>query len=326
LALIPITLLYQQNQLLSSQNERFDIQNNLITKQNKRLDQQTYLQEAERRSSLVFLFSNVMDAVDSELKDDKNTNRSLSPQLIGRIAGLSTRLKPYQYLDGDTLINKPLSPERGQLLISLLGSELDTATLKKIYEKANFSYSDLKYADLNSSYLKGINLSKSDLSHAILDGANLQKANLKESYLGNIEPYTGDTLSEGVIFFRTVYGTSLIGTDLRSVNLRDANIVHADLGAADMRHADLTGSNLGNANLHYADMRYTRLASINVKKANLNNVKTEMEFSKKVPNYRVENKNIMAEYIEEKYVADSLFEENNWIYILKHRTPKIDPF
>ncbi len=87
LALIPITLLYQQNRLLSKQNER--------------LDQQTYLQEAERRSSLVFLFSNVMDAIDRELKDDYNDDglRNLSPQLVGRIIALSTRLKPYRYLD-----------------------------------------------------------------------------------------------------------------------------------------------------------------------------------------------------------------------------------
>ena len=47
------------NDDLYQQNQKFDLQNNLITNQNTRLDQQTYLQEAERRGSLVFLFSKI---------------------------------------------------------------------------------------------------------------------------------------------------------------------------------------------------------------------------------------------------------------------------
>lgn len=59
-ALIPVAfialqayLLSNQNQLLLNQNERIEIQNNLI--------------EADRRSSLVFLMSNVLDRVDAEI-------------------------------------------------------------------------------------------------------------------------------------------------------------------------------------------------------------------------------------------------------------------
>ena len=45
--------------------------NVLLQDQNKKVEQQTYLLEADRRSSLVHLFSNVMDAVDKELKAKK---------------------------------------------------------------------------------------------------------------------------------------------------------------------------------------------------------------------------------------------------------------
>jgi len=130
-----------QNLYIQKQIAQADIQNKLVQQQNikiehqnKRLDQQTNLQEAERRSSLVFLFSNIMDAIDSELKDSLNKKDTLSKQLIGRIIALSTRLSPYRYLtEGDTLISHPLSPERGQLLVNLVESDLDSNTYKKIW-------------------------------------------------------------------------------------------------------------------------------------------------------------------------------------------------
>lgn len=188
LALLPTLILLVQTWILSQQNKRIDTQNELvknqnalIDKQNTRLDQQTYLQEAERRSSLVFLFSNIMDAIDKELKEDvgEKGKRDLSPQLIGRIVALSTRLKPYRYLDGDTLITKPLSPERGQLLVSLVRSNLDSTTLVGVYENADFSHSDLGDMNLSKTYLGGINLSNSDLKSANLVKSNLSGAKLK---------------------------------------------------------------------------------------------------------------------------------------------------
>ncbi len=121
-AIIPVAIFIVQTTLLYYQNQKIDAQN-------IRLDQQTNLQEAERRSSLVFLFSNVMDAVDRELRDKTNPSRKLSKPLRGRIIALSRRLEPYKYLtEGDTLSAKPLSPERGQLLINLVESDLDSVT------------------------------------------------------------------------------------------------------------------------------------------------------------------------------------------------------
>lgn len=167
-------------------------QNKKIDKQNDRLAQQTYLQEAERRGSLVFLFSNIMDAVDRELKDKNNDTRSLSPQLIGRITALSLRLKPYKYLERGELIAKLSSPERGQMLISLLGSQLDTVTMTKIYKKSDFSFADLRKTDLKGMNLAGANLRdadfiKTDLRNANLSGANLSHADLREIDLKGVD-------------------------------------------------------------------------------------------------------------------------------------------
>ncbi|MEM6805600.1 MAG: hypothetical protein AAF696_29655 [Bacteroidota bacterium] len=111
----------QSRDLLSEQNSKIDFQN-------KRIVQQNQLLEAERRSSLVFLFNNVLDALDQDLKNPVDslsalrgfdgTQARLSKQLVGRIIALSRRLVPYRPYD---YVNDSLSflrsPERGQLLI-----------------------------------------------------------------------------------------------------------------------------------------------------------------------------------------------------------------
>ncbi|HMX39511.1 MAG TPA: hypothetical protein PKD78_04255, partial [Saprospiraceae bacterium] len=121
-------LLYNQNKLLTQQNE-------LVRQQNKRLDQQTYLQEAERRSSLIFLMGNILDALNQELRADIGAPgvRDLSPQLIGRVIALSNSLRPYRYLGTDSLVTRELSPERGHLLLSIISSQIDPGSLRRIY-------------------------------------------------------------------------------------------------------------------------------------------------------------------------------------------------
>lgn len=93
LALASVTtfLLFKQNQLLEIQNSR--------------ITQQLFLQEADRRSSLVYLFSDLMKAINLELSNDylRNERRDLSPQLLGRIISITSRLKPYRYLENGEL-------------------------------------------------------------------------------------------------------------------------------------------------------------------------------------------------------------------------------
>lgn len=234
LALIPIWLLYQQNTLLLQQNDRIDSQNilmenqnSLLSEQNKRLEQQTYLQEAERRGALVFLFSNVMDAIDDELKEDfgKKGVRDLSSQLIGRIIALSRRLKPYKYLEDDNLQDFPLSSERGQLLISLIESRLDSISYLSIFQKSDFRFSDLREVNLSEGKLMRINLRGANLKDAILTNTDLREANLRDA--------------------------NLIKSNLQGANLMQTNLVKADLRGANLINANLTKANLRGANLNF---------------------------------------------------------------------------
>lgn len=161
IAIVPSILLVQQNSLLKSQN--------------KRLDQQTYLQEAGRRSSLVFLFSNVMDAIDSELKDSlHNHRRELSPQLQGRIISLTKALKPYKFMEGDSLIANPLSPERGQLFLNLINSNLNMETLKQILSKSDFSFSDLRGVEIDLNISIGDTLTQPNFKYSDFSNSNFE--------------------------------------------------------------------------------------------------------------------------------------------------------
>ncbi len=165
IAIVPSIFLYLQTKYLKVQNTKIDIQNNLIQNQNKRLDQQTYLQEANRRSSLVFLFSDVMDAINEELKDENaNPDRNLSQQLIGRIVSLSKSLKPYRYLANDTL-TPLISPERSQLLINLTNAKLGDVTYIDIFTKGDFSYSELKDYTFDNVPFGGINFKYSNFDN-----------------------------------------------------------------------------------------------------------------------------------------------------------------
>ncbi len=291
--LLGAVLIYNQNQLITKQNEKFDKQNEFIEAQTKRLDQQTYLQEAERRSSLVFLFSNIMDAVDKELKDDyrNNKKRDLSPQLTGRIIALSTRLKPYRYLDGDTLVAKPLSPERGQLLVSLVESQLDSITMGNIYAKANFQKTDLRAAYLD----------KADLSGAYFYGADLNGADLKKANLRRTDLRTADLKKADLS------GADLNGADLSGTNLSRANLSRANLSA------DLSGANLNRADLNRTNLRKADLRAVDLRKA-----RVEKNFFQKIQNYKSDSI-IGIKYILSNYQLDST--GNNWgkKYFLKKK-------
>ncbi len=249
-----------QNYLITLQNDRLGYQNKLFENQNRRLDQQTYLQEAERRSSLVFLFSNIMDAVDRELREDYGNDniRNLSPQLIGRIVSLSQRLKPYHYMKRDKLIPKELSPERGQLLVNLVESKLDTNTYNKIWKKADFSYADLEKVVLNESYLRYIKLKYANLNNAELDKVDFSHANLAFSSLVYTKLKDAD-----------FQNSNLYGTNLETSDLRKANFNNTTLDFVNMSDTHLQEASFHNAWLKYANLERARLRGVSFQNAKL---------------------------------------------------------
>jgi hypothetical protein len=231
-------------------------QNTLLSQQNKLVTQQNLLSEASRRSSLVLLMSNVEDRVAEELKN--NPTRQLSKPLIGRIIALCNSMKPYRYLgDGDTL-TKEISPERGQMLLSLAYAGLDSSAYSSLFEEAKFDYADLQNSRLTGKYLNKANLSKANLNGASLWEAKLRNANLMEADL------TWANLSS----------TNLTGANLSRANLNGANLIWANLS-----NADLIETNLSNADLSGADLSETKLD--NAKVSNLGVFKEAKHFSNK---------------------------------------------
>lgn len=210
-------LLVNQNRLLETQNQKIAMQNSLM--------------EAERRSALVIIMSDVIDEIQSEIseqrqeainysKDSLNSlaynGYSLSDLLIGRIAALSQGLLPYQILQGEGLSVGEYSVERGQLLLYLLNSGLSIQTLNKIYAKVTFENSYLVNCKLPGAYLILI-----DLRNANLQGADLRLASLSSSDLT---------------------GAKLISAELRGTTLHGATFKNADLSDAE----DLTFDQLTN--------------------------------------------------------------------------------
>lgn len=256
LALIPMVLLWQQNQLLHTQNEKLEDQTLLFEKQNKKIDNQIQLEESNRRGALIVMMSNIMDKVDEELKDDWNDDniRNLSPQLIGRIVALSQSFRPYRFLQDSMLIEKPLSPERGQLLLALVNSKLDELTYDDLFIKASFAEADLEKANL-----RGLKLSKIDLK-----GANLKLADLSRSTL--FHSRLNETNLEETIF----NGADLYETDLQRANIESTKFYHADITNIRLQDAFLKNVHFRHATLSHVNFNQPFI-NVDFRQANIEN-------------------------------------------------------
>ena len=228
IALGPLLLAGLQTYYLKKQNEKLDIQN-------KRMEQQTYLQEAERRSSLVFLFDNVLNKIDEELRMNPG-RRALSPQLIGRIVALTKALKPYRFLEGDTITSYMSSPERGQVLLSLLASQLHQSTYDQIFLLADFSYTSLQTVNLDGAYLRNINLSNSFLESLSLTGADLRNANLQNADIRDARVLmTGAQARAARFDFANFHMASITNCDFGGSSFEYANFAKAKLRQVSFR-------------------------------------------------------------------------------------------
>ncbi len=321
-SLIPFAIITIQTILLHNQNKKIDIQN-------KRIIQQTYLQEAERRSSLIFLMNNVLDKIDEELSQEKNPKRRLTPQLIGRIISLSKALKPYQYLEKDSIIANPISPERGQLLINLIESKLDSITYIEIFAKADFSYSDLEFVEFPYANLNLINLSFANLSNSNLEGVNFTGANLSNTSFENSDlSYT--KLVTGIvendiekkyplnIFFKEIKldFANFKYANLTNCNFSGSRIHHCNFDNADLRNSsldlvDILNSSFNNSNLEEVNFIYSKFENSDFN-GTLSSKKDWDGNSKKLKNW--------IEYINEFYsTADTTIQNREIIKIKKRK-------
>ncbi|MDQ8184081.1 pentapeptide repeat-containing protein [Pelagicoccus sp. SDUM812002] len=267
-AIIGLVIAWQANDLLAHQNDTLDAEKVLLETQNERLaiqnqllSDQNVLAESARRSSLVFELTSILDEIDEELDaaniqvdavvtrnlgqdagsgelEGKRPRRRdeehpplyrLSDRLTGRIVALSRSLRPYRFLGDDgKLLLSPLSPERGQLLISLVDSGIDM-------EEINHSAVTFVQSDLRSA-----NLSQYDFTHITLEGSNLSEANL----------------GAAVFHYARMDGAVLDGAKLGSSKLNWSSWKNASFAGAKLQGADLEEIDLENADLSGADLGY----------------------------------------------------------------------
>lgn len=219
-AVIPVFLILIQTGILFQQNKKLDIQND-------RIQQQVYLEEASRRNNLVFLMDNVLDQVHDELQ----ISASISKPLIARTQALLYGFRPYRFLE-DEILTKPLSPEKGQFLLAIINSGMNTKSIQNVFA-ASFSNVYLKRANLFGAQLANIDMPDADLSYADLWNANLTGANLKNS------DFTGSQLNNAMLTNADLKGAQLNGATLIKAVLDGAFLEKTQLANSDMRGVSL---------------------------------------------------------------------------------------
>lgn len=169
----------------------------------------------------------------------------LSPGVSGRVVALSRSYRPYRYLSVDEggelddataawsqdgapalfsrwarsfglgpepgkplLVDRPLSPERAQLLLTLVSLQVDLTQI-------------LVEADLSSSDLGGAYLEHAGLEGAYLEGANLFRARLARANLTTAQLFLADLRDADL------QGTRLTNADLRSALFEGACLPEA---------------------------------------------------------------------------------------------------
>ena len=249
---LTLFFMFRQTTLLEKQNLLFEIQN-------KRIEQQTHLIEADRRSAQIFIMGEVLADINKELEDYNNINRTLSNTLVGRIISLSRAMKAYRYLDDDSLIKTPLSPERGQLLISLLESRIDSGFLqRRIMNGCDFRQSeligaDLYKANLQNTFMQGANFESANLNFSNLSGAQLQYSNFEYAELSGAK-FNYTKLNGANLKNASLGGSKLYHTQLMNSNLYNTDFTRCVLEAVSLEGANMNGASLYETNLINVDL------------------------------------------------------------------------
>ena len=234
-ALIGLFLAFQSNHILEEQNR-------IITLQNEKIDLQSSLMEAERRGSQVVMMDNVLQELSFEIRNQKadvaeaSNGYSLSAPLVGRIAATTLGFLPYRFLEDGELTDREYSLERGQMLLALLNSNLDSPSLQALYETSSFSF----------AYVKGIDFSDKDLSNADLTHANFAWTTLYRTKMdsANIQAAVFDNArAPGVDFSNQfAFKCSFKETGLNDANFTNGTFTEADFSGADLTQVNFSGS------------------------------------------------------------------------------------
>jgi uncharacterized protein YjbI with pentapeptide repeats len=307
-------LIYRQGELLRK----------ISTSQNAKVFMLAEMIQSSRSRSMSFVMNDILNKIDAEIRT--HPTGQLSDETIDRIVALCYSFQPYPHLEGDSLSDRKLSPERGQLLQSLVLMKVDSGSLRRLALRAPFAGADLRGADLQDINFPQADLQGADLSNANLRGANLHGANLCESLL--IRACLNDVILSGANLKRAdmewaelnravLDSAQLDGVDLSNATLKSASLTKADLQWSDLsgvllQEGNLTAAYLGGvkltrANLHHANLAEADLRNATLVEANLTNCElsgiaiSEQDWLIRLKEWRVQG----AEQINSRYeIAD----------------------
>lgn len=248
-AVLGVILAYQANILLARQNEKIDTQNELaeasrratliyeLTSINERIDalrksDDTVLLPASLVGRTVALSRSLRPYY--YLTPNADQVSIFGPAFPGRGDRCGSRdAKPNRALVGElfgftllnsratALVDRPVSPERAQLLVTLISSNI-----------ANFSELisnglDLRYVDLRGATLRGAQLSKSELQFADLSGANVFDSD-----------FTSADISDGRLDCASALGGRFAYVRALRLSAREARLSNSDFSEAALHNAD----------------------------------------------------------------------------------------
>ena len=242
---------------------------NELTEKSKEIEVQKNLVESEKQKRLSPLVNQLITTLNNSANNDSS---QIDNQSLSLIKGLNKYFTPYQYRENKTLLEKKVSPERGYLLVSLLHSNLDSASKQKIIEEVSFEGSSLSNANLSGFDLRNINLNGSDLRGADLSGTRLTGANLKGIDFTNANLSNAildsSTLTRSNAKWAVFSGASLEGATLDGCVWSYAIMDSAVLRGSIIRNTNLEGAILSCADLDSAILHYDTLTGVNLSKAN----------------------------------------------------------
>ncbi len=311
--------IFKQNQFSKNQIHHVD----------KQSAEQLELMASTRKSNALVLMNSLFEKIDTELKN--NPQRTLSKEIIERIAALNHSFEPYRYLEDNQLSEKKWSPERGQLLLMLAKMDIDSSSFYQIKMKTSFlgadlrgvdlSKADLSYTDLRESNFDNATLVGANLSNAILEKASLQKVDLKKASLQkSICQYADMQWSNfhlAIMAEADLSSANLSNTNLKEVNLTNANLKwinlsntflnDSDLTEVNLFESNLTRANLERANLSKADLTSSTFNEANLYQANMSDVRS--------PNLKVDVENWFEKLESWKVVGRKKIQEDYKVII-----------
>lgn len=244
-------LLFRQTVLTEQQTLKIVEQTKLLAEQNVKLDIQTISGDAQKRATLAAELFAITTALANA--PDAPIDRGMT----ARIVAFSRSATPYALVTvasrknedgtGQTYYpvvgGRPLSPERGQLVTTLLLLREKISNIRGIM----LQYADLRGATFDidqpkpatAGKIKSLRLcgeaGRIDMTHLDLSGSSFDNADLSglETYNSRIAnaDFIGTDLTNANFCNSILSGSRFNGASLNGANLREAWLVRADFGS-----------------------------------------------------------------------------------------------